>query len=176
MKKIILLLVVISAGVLLFNFFIVLGAVTGGEGEARNGNKGTCGNFSKEDSRKIEREDFYSSNYAINIGAETEKREKFQTDKGETSYVNIDLVTDDYVIEAGLDKRTSLDSVQQALFAHYLTKKKPVVIIYNTDNGEGVCEYRIRKASEEAGVKYCSVDVSSGDVMRASGKNCPWKE
>ncbi|MGI9392432.1 MAG: hypothetical protein ACR2N8_02725, partial [Parvibaculales bacterium] len=49
----------------------------------------------------------------------------------------IDIETDEFVIEAGLDKRSSLDSIQQALFASHLTGKKPLIIIYNTDNKIG---------------------------------------
>ena len=38
------------------------------------------------------------------------------------------------IFEGGLDKRSSLDSGQQALFFHLLSHKNPVVIIYDTMN------------------------------------------
>jgi hypothetical protein len=46
--------------------------------------------------------------------------------------VRIDIVTDKYVIEGGLDKRSGLDSIQQAVFASRLTGKEPAVAVYDT--------------------------------------------
>ncbi|MGI9392875.1 MAG: hypothetical protein ACR2N8_04990, partial [Parvibaculales bacterium] len=60
----------------------------------------------------------------------------------------IDIETDEFVIEAGLDKRSSLDSIQQALYAAHLTGKKPLIIIYNTDNKIGIYEHRIQQAAQ----------------------------
>ena len=56
--------------------------------------------------------------------------------------------------ESGLDKRSSLDSVQQALFAAFLTGKEPAVVIYDTDGQIGRYEYRIQVACELAGVTF----------------------
>ena len=39
--------------------------------------------------------------------------------------VRIDILTNDYAIEGGLDKRSSLDSIQQAVFAASLAGKGP---------------------------------------------------
>ncbi len=63
-------------------------------------------------------------------------------------YISVDIETDEFVIEVGLDKRSSLDSIQQALFAAELTKKKPLIIIYDTDNQIGIYEHRIQKAAQ----------------------------
>ena len=52
----------------------------------------------------------------------------------------------------GLDKRSSLDSVQQALFFGVLTGKEPAV--YDTDGQIGLYEHRIRVACERAGVRF----------------------
>ena len=52
------------------------------------------------------------------------------------------------------DKRSSLDSLQQALFFSVLTGKRPTVVIYDTDGQEGRFEYRIRTACQKAGVRY----------------------
>ena len=79
----------------------------------------------------------------------------------ELGYVKADCVTETQVIEAGLDKRSSLDSIQQAVFFSVLTDKEPVVVIYDTDGKEGKYEYRIRNACEHLGIKYLSVSVSS---------------
>ena len=61
-----------------------------------------------------------------------------------------------HVYEAGLDKRSSLDSVQQALFASHVTGKRPGVVIYDTDGREGRFEYRIKTACDQARVSYMS--------------------
>ena len=71
-------------------------------------------------------------------------------------YVKADCVTETQVIEAGLDKRSSLDSVQQAVFFSILTGKEPVVVIYDTDGVEGKIEYRIRSVCEKLGITYIS--------------------
>ena len=53
-----------------------------------------------------------------------------------------------------LDKRSSLDSLQQALFFSVLTGKRPAVVIYDTDGQEGQFECRVRTACQKAGVRY----------------------
>ena len=68
--------------------------------------------------------------------------------------MKVDCETDTTVYEGGLDKRSSLDSLQQALFFSVLTGKQPAVVIYDTDGREGRFEYRIRTACQEAGVHY----------------------
>ena len=63
------------------------------------------------------------------------------------------------VYEGGLDKRSSLDSVQQALFYSHVTGKRPAVVIYDTDGREGRFEYRIRIACRKAGTGHCKIQV-----------------
>ena len=75
-------------------------------------------------------------------------------------YIIVDIETAEYVIEAGLDKRSSLDSVQQAVFASISSGKTPKVIIYDTDGREGRFEYRIRRAAQKLGVAYESISVA----------------
>ena len=58
------------------------------------------------------------------------------------------------VIEGGLDKRSSLDSVQQALFASTITGKTPTVAIYDTDGIWGKIEHRVFTVAKKAGVKF----------------------
>ena len=70
------------------------------------------------------------------------------------SYIRVDCETEDTVYEGGLDKRSSLDSVQQALFFAHLTGKEPAVVIYDTDGQIGKYEHRIQVACEAAGVRY----------------------
>lgn len=79
----------------------------------------------------------------------------------ERSFVFVDIETSTHLIEAGLDKRSSLDSVQQAILFHILKpSKKPMIIIYDRDNKEGVFEYRIRLVSERLGIPYRRISVS----------------
>ncbi|SFG80557.1 hypothetical protein SAMN04488020_10460 [Palleronia marisminoris] len=68
--------------------------------------------------------------------------------------IRVDCETDTAVYEVGLDKRSSLDSVQQAIFAGSLTGKEPVVVMIDTDGREGPYELRIRTVSELAGIAY----------------------
>lgn len=63
----------------------------------------------------------------------------------------------DTVYECGLDKRSSLASVQQEFFASHLTGKKPAVVIYHTDGRIGRYKHRIKVACERAGVAFYSV-------------------
>ena len=69
-------------------------------------------------------------------------------------------------MEGGLDKRSSLDSVQQALFAATLSGKIPVVVIYDTDGVEGRYEYRIRNAAERANVAFYRLTLSDLQTFR----------
>lgn len=71
----------------------------------------------------------------------------------------MDCETADTVYEMGLDKRSSLDSIQQAVFAAHLTGKRPAVVIFDTDNQEGIYEYRIRVVAETMGVRYTTFNV-----------------
>lgn len=71
-----------------------------------------------------------------------------------SNYVIIDIETDRYVIEGGLDKRSSLDSIQQALFAAAITGKEPAVAIFDTDQQWGKYEHRIWTAAKTIGLKF----------------------
>ena len=51
-------------------------------------------------------------------------------------------MTNKYVIEGGLDKRSSLDSIQQAVFASTLSSKESAVAVYDTDGFWGKYEQR----------------------------------
>ena len=101
-------------------------------------------------------EDAYNASFCASMGGEREVRHDYTYPAG-TSYIRVDCETADTVYEGGLDKRSSLDSVQQALFAASLTGKKPAVVIYNTDGKIGRYEHRIKVACERAGVTFYSV-------------------
>ena len=68
--------------------------------------------------------------------------------------IRVDCETDTHVVEVGLDKRSSLDSLQQALFAASLTGKTPMIFIIDTDGRVGKYETRIRTTAAMAGVDY----------------------
>ncbi|WP_235855870.1 hypothetical protein [Mesobaculum littorinae] len=89
-------------------------------------------------------------------GGETEVAHVYHA-AGAPHRIRVDCETPDAVIEVGLDKRSSLDSVQQALFAAALTGKTPVVAIVDTDATEGPYELRIRTAAAMAGVEYLAL-------------------
>ncbi len=95
----------------------------------------------------------YNELFCQAVSGELEVRHSYNFDAG-SSYVIVDCETANTVWEGGLDKRSSLDSIQQALFFHHVTGKTPALVIYDTDGVEGIYEYRIRIAAELAGVRY----------------------
>ena len=71
-----------------------------------------------------------------------------------TASVRIDIMTNKYVIEGGLDKRSSLDSIQQAVFASTLSGKEPAVAVYDTDGFWGKYKQRIWNVATELNIKF----------------------
>ena len=98
-------------------------------------------------------EDDYNRWFCARVNGETATRHGY-TSAGGRGYVEVDCETGTMVYEGGLDKRSSLDSVQQALFFSHVTGKRPAVVMYDTDGREGRFEYRIRVACRKAGVQY----------------------
>ena len=103
----------------------------------------------------------FNALFCAEVGGKQETRHNYSYGNGE-GYVLVDCETDTMVWEGGLDRRSSLDSVQQALFFAAVTGKAPAVVIYDTDGVEGQYEYRIRVAAELAGVEYVSYDWQEG--------------
>ena len=68
--------------------------------------------------------------------------------------VRVDCETDTHVIEVGLDKRSSMDSVHQAIFAASLTGKSPMVLMIDTDGREDRYEFQVRTVAQASGVDY----------------------
>lgn len=73
--------------------------------------------------------------------------------------IRVDCETESEVIEVGLDKRSSNDSIHQALFAAHLTGKRPVVVLIDTNGREGAVEYQVRTVAAMTGVEYRSYSV-----------------
>ena len=103
----------------------------------------------------------FNAIFCAEVGGEQEVRLDYSYGLGE-SYVVADCVTETHVYEGGLDKRSSLDSIQQALFFSAITGKAPAVVIFDTDGVEGRFEYQIRLAAELAGVEFVSYDWLEG--------------
>ena len=57
----------------------------------------------------------------------------------------MDIITGKYVIEGVKDKRSSLESIQQTVFASKISGKLPAVLIYDADNVWVVYEHRLKK-------------------------------
>ena len=98
----------------------------------------------------------YTRAFCAQEGGQTEVRHRYPSPTG-SHYIRVDCETATTVYEAGLDQRSSLDSLQQAVFAAQLTGKTPVVVIYDTDGQVGPYEYQIRVACEQAGVRFMRV-------------------
>lgn len=109
------------------------------------------------------KEDYYNELLAKRLGGREEVVYHFNYTATESSRIRIDIETDEYVIEGGKDKRSSLDSVQQAVFASTLSGKKPAVAIYDTDGKWGKYEHRIWMAAKELGIRY--IWVSGGQII-----------
>ena len=95
----------------------------------------------------------YNTAFCEQVGGKTEVRHPYTHPTGQ-SYILVDCETDETVYEGGLDKRSSLDSVQQALFASAVTGKEPAVVTYDTAGQVGPYEYRVQVACELAGVQF----------------------
>ena len=76
-----------------------------------------------------------SGHFNFLLTGETETRHGYTSADGRR-FVKVDCETSTTVYEGGLDKRSSLDSLQQALFFSVLTGKRPAVVIYDTDGRE----------------------------------------
>ncbi len=101
-------------------------------------------------------EDAWNDYFCKKVGGEREVRHTYHYPGG-SSYITVDCETADVVIEGGRDTRSSLDSLQQAVFASTLSGKEPRIVIYNSDNTIGRYEHRIEKAAQVAGVDYSNV-------------------
>ena len=122
-----------------------------------NSSKSTSGKSSNASSSSMH-ESYFNSLLASQLGGRTEVT--YQYNYGPASSptllgsIRIDVETEEYVIEGGKDKRSSLDSIQQTVFASTLSGKKPAVAIYDTDGVWGKYEHRVWAAAKELGIKF----------------------
>ena len=96
---------------------------------------------------------------AILVGGEAELRLPYSLNNS-AQYVRVDCVRDIHAIEIGLDDcRSSLDSLQQALFYGALLDRAPMVILVDTDGREDPTEFQVETAARATGVAYRVIDV-----------------
>lgn len=92
------------------------------------------------------------------LGGQAEMKFDYEDAKfGNTKLVGsirADVVKDNYVIEGGLDKRSSLDSIQQAVFASNIADRKLAVAVYYKDGVWEKYEHRIWVAAKELGLQF----------------------
>ena len=98
-------------------------------------------------------EEAANDTFCAQVGGQREVSHTYAYPTGSSSVI-VDCETAKRVYEGGLDKRSSLDSVQQALFFAHVTGKEPVVVIYDTDGKIGRFEHRIRTACQQVGVTF----------------------
>lgn len=85
------------------------------------------------------------------FGGSAETVHEFSYPGGAAS-IRTDCENSRRVVEFGLDRRSSLDSIQQALFAAEITGKEAVAVLIDTDGRFGRYEWRIARAANIAGV------------------------
>lgn len=87
------------------------------------------------------------------LGGEAEVTHAFNVGY-DVNTIRVDCETPLRVVEIGRDTRSSLDSIQQALFAADLTGKAPMVVLIDTDGREGAIEHRVRTVAARTGVEF----------------------
>jgi len=116
------------------------------------------GQQSKSSVNSVFSEASFNKLLANKLGGETEVTLKYnyglKSQPNSSGTVRVDIMTKDYTIEGGKDTRSSLDSIQQAVFASILTGKKPAVAIYDTDGVWGKYEHRVYTAAKSLSVKF----------------------
>lgn len=92
------------------------------------------------------------------MGGDAEVRHDYVA-AGRDHHVRVDCETDSHVIEVGFDaKRSTMDSLHQALFSAELTGKLPMIVVIDTNGMEESIEYQVRSVAQAAGVSYLAVD------------------
>ncbi|QDI74715.1 hypothetical protein PNH50_14640 [Leisingera aquaemixtae] len=102
------------------------------------------------------------------FGGQPETVHQF-TYPGGAASIRTDCENRNRVIEFGLDKRSSLDSIQQALFAAEITGKEAVVALIDTDGTLGRFEWRIARAANIAGVPIRIIPAELAHSLGAGG-------
>jgi hypothetical protein len=122
--------------------------------------------FSTGTIQSVMSEDMFNLILARKLGGKTEVTYEYIFGQNNAGSIRVDIVTDEYVIEGGKDTRSSLDSIQQSVFASTVTNKKPAVAIFDTDGVWGKYEHRIWAASNKLGVKF--IWFSRGEIRKVN--------
>lgn len=101
----------------------------------------------------IKNESYYNDKFCAEIGGQREVKHFYTTDNGLQGFVLVDCKTEDEVYEGGLNKRSSLDSIQQALFFAAITGKKPAIVLHKSKQLNDKYKFRIQKAAEKIKLK-----------------------
>ena len=88
-------------------------------------------------------------------------------------HVRVDCLTDEHAIEVGLDRRSSYDSVHQALVAAALTGRAPKVVMIDTDGVEDATEFQVKAAARASSVRLVVLDV---DYLLRWRMTAPFRE
>jgi hypothetical protein len=92
------------------------------------------------------------------FGGEPEVRVDYTINDG-SHFIRADCITDTHAIEVGLDdRRSSYDSVHQAIFAAHLTDRLPMVVIVDTNGVEERAEFQVETVARALGVEYRAID------------------
>ncbi|MDU8912359.1 hypothetical protein [Aestuariicoccus sp. MJ-SS9] len=92
------------------------------------------------------------------LGGEMEVRHDYIA-AGSARHVRVDCETPTHVVEVGVDaKRSSFDSLHQALFAAEITGKLPMVVMIDTNGVEEGEEFQVETVARRTGVSYFTVD------------------
>ena len=92
------------------------------------------------------------------LGGTPEVRTPYAIDDGD-HYIRIDCLTDTHAVEIGLDdRRSSQDSVHQAIFAAHLTDRAPMVVMVDTNGVEEAIEFQVETVAQSLGVAYQVID------------------
>ncbi len=96
---------------------------------------------------------------ALLLGGTPEYRVAYDINEGQHS-VRMDCLTSEHAIEIGLDdRRSSYDSVHQAIFYAHLTERAPMVIMIDTNGVEDNAEFQVRTVAQALDVDYRSYDL-----------------
>ncbi|OIR23932.1 hypothetical protein BGC33_08625 [Bathymodiolus thermophilus thioautotrophic gill symbiont] len=101
-------------------------------------------------------ENYYNNIFCDSLGGKRETKHYYKY-SNKQSFIKIDCETESYVYEGGLDKRSSLDSIQQAIFFSILTSKKPAIVVFDTDNIYGKYEYRLKAVADKLKIKFIRI-------------------
>lgn len=91
------------------------------------------------------------------LGGEAEARHYYPV-VDRTHHIRVDCETDTHVVEVGFDdKRSSQDSLHQALFAAEMSGKLPMIVIIDTNGIEENVQYQVETVARAVGVSYLTV-------------------